>query len=204
MPAMELPTQSDNKQCLVCYNQLIYKLNNSISAARGPIVLQKMQNTFRNSGQILPDSQTDWPVICGQIILPIRQDSIDEANNKMAELREIRYKAKQAMSYSYESLYKEYLKTLRDVKIAQSVLRNTNNTLDSVQLAWEYGKIRDPAYLSICNLVKEAEAKLIAAYRLRDIAKQLMDPQKTIDQCNLELNKMEKIIAGINNIIPDI
>jgi hypothetical protein len=180
--------QSDNEQCLVCYNQSIYK--------------QKMQNTFRNSGLILPDSQTDWPVICEQIILPIRQDSIDEA--KMAELREIRYKAKQAMSYSYESLYKEYLKTLRDVKIAQTILRNTNNTLDSVQLAWEYGKIRDPAYLSICNLVKEAEAKLIAAYRSRDIAKQLMDPQKTIDQCNLELNKMEKIIAGINNIIPNI
>jgi hypothetical protein len=198
MPAMELPTQSDNEQCLVCYNQLIYKLNNSISAARGPIVLQKMQNTFRNSGPILPDLQTDWPVICGQIILPILQDSIDEA--KMAELREIRYKAKQAMSYSYESLYKEYLKTLRDVKIAQTILRNTNNTLDSVQLAWEYGKIRDPAYLSICNLVKEAEAKLIAAYRSRDIAKQLMDPQKTIDQCNLELNKIEKVVMCINSL----
>jgi hypothetical protein len=198
MPAMELPTQSDNEQCLVCYNQLIYKLNNSISAARGPIVLQKMQNTFRNSGPILPDLQTDWPIICGQIILPILQDSIDEA--KMAELREIRYKAKQAMSYSYESLYKEYLKTLRDVKIAQTILRNTNNTLDSVQLAWEYGKIRDPAYLSICNLVKEAEAKLIAAYRSRDIAKQLMDPQKTIDQCNLELNKIEKVVMCINSL----
>jgi hypothetical protein len=198
MSTIELPTQSDNKQCLVCYNQLIYKLNNSISAARGPIVLQKMQNTFRNSGPILPDSQTDWPDSCGQIILPIRQDSIDEA--KMAELREIRYKAKQAMSYSYESLYKEYLKTLRDVKIAQTILRNTNNTLDSVQLAWEYGKIRDPAYLSICNLVKEAEAKLIAAYRSRDIAKHLIDPQKTIDQCNLELNKIEKVVMGINTL----